>query len=114
MGSVTIFKEGFEMTETTTQYRRKVSAEEVQEGFILVLKDNLEFFPKIDTPFKLSIDNEKHEAVLKAHDVWSVGPRKPQMQYRISIIKFRNKFPMHRGTVVTFTKIKDKHYKLSK
>jgi len=97
-----------------TEYKRKLSAEEVQEGFVLVLKDFLKFFPKVDIPFKLTVGEEEHEVAVKIHNVWSVGPRKPQAQYRISILPFRNNFPIHRGTVVTFTRLEDKHYKLTK
>lgn len=96
------------------QYRRKVSAEEVQEGFIMVLKDSLKFFPKIDKPFKVKIDNEEFETMVEAYDCWCMGPRKPHMHYKIPIRKFQAKFPIHRGSTVTFTRTGDKVYTLTK
>ncbi|MGP8330530.1 MAG: hypothetical protein ACT6FF_09485 [Methanosarcinaceae archaeon] len=102
------------MAEETKQYRRKVSAEEVQEAYILVLKDSLKFFPKIDKRFQLKVDQEEHEAYVEAYDCWCMGPRKPHVHYRISIRKFRGKFPIRRNSVVTFTKIDDNKYSLSK
>jgi len=95
-------------------YKRKVSAEEVQEGYIFVLKDHLRFFPKVGTAFKLKVGEEEHEVQIDAVDCWCMGPKKPHVHYRVPIRKFQGKFPIHRNTVVTFTKLEDGVYSISK
>jgi hypothetical protein len=102
------------MAEELNEYRRKVSAEEVQQSYILVLKEALNFFPKVDLSFNLKIGEETHEARIETHDQWSVGPRKPQLQYRISFTKLKNRPQLHRGSVVTIKKIAENEYKLVK
>jgi hypothetical protein len=102
------------MAEENTQYRRKISAQESQEGFIMVLKESLKFFPKIDKPFKVKIDAEEFETMVEAYDCWCMGPKKPHMHYRIPIRKFRVKFPLHRGLVITFTRVGDDLFTLTK
>lgn len=95
-------------------YKRKVSAEEVQEGFIFILKDYVKFFPKPKIPFKLKVNEEEYEVQVNVVERWSTGPNKPQVQYRIPIRKFQGKFPVHRNSIVKFTKLEDGVYSLSK
>jgi len=102
------------MAEEIQKYQRKVSADEVQQGFILVLKDFLGFFPKPDVDFSVKVGDKEHEVHVEAYDCWCMGPRKPHMHYKISIRKFRSKFLLHRGSTVTFTKLADKKYELTK
>ncbi|MCI0513401.1 hypothetical protein L0128_09335 [candidate division KSB1 bacterium] len=102
------------MDTAQAQYQRKVSAEEVQEGFIFVLKDDLAFFPKPDIAFKLVLNDQEYDAHVEAYDCWCRGPRTPHVHYRISMRKFRDKFTISRGTNVTFTKVADKRYILTK
>ncbi len=102
------------MAEPNLTYERKVSGEEVQEGFIFILKDFLHFFPKPDINFKLKVEGEEYEVAVEAYDCWCQGPRKPHVHYKIPIRKFRGKFPIHRGTKVVFTKLEDNVYELKK
>lgn len=102
------------MSDEIKEYRRKVSAEEVQQSYILILKDALSYFPKVDLPFTLKIGEENHEAKIEVHDQWNVGPRKPQSQYRIAFNKFKTRPSIHRGSVITIKKVNENEYELIK
>ena len=75
------------MADEKKEYRRKISDEEAQGQFILVLKNALDFFPKVGETFKVVINDEKeskeHEfnVMLNSFQRWSVGPNKPQNHY---------------------------------
>ena len=101
------------MAETNT-YKRKVSAEEVQEGYIFILKDFVRFFPKPKIPFKLIVNEKEYEVQVSMADCWCMGPNKPHVHYRIPIRQFQGKFPIFRNTTVTFTKLENGVYSLTK
>jgi len=94
-------------------YRRKISAEEAKERYILVLKNALEFFPKLGKPFTLKVKDKEIEMYLEPVEVWSMGPKKPRYDYRIDAKKFWEVFPLHFGKTVTISKEDDKVYTLS-
>ncbi len=94
-------------------YRRKISGEEAQGRYIIITKSGLEFFPKPGKPFKLKIGDKKFEAFLEAHEVWSMGPKKPAQIIRIDAKPFWDVFSFHFGQTVTITKEKDKLYKIA-
>ncbi|MBN1352849.1 hypothetical protein JXJ21_25900 [candidate division KSB1 bacterium] len=95
-------------------YQRKVSAEEVQEGYIFILKDFIKFFPKPNVPFKLKVDGDEYDTHVEIVDCWCMGPNKPHVHYRISIRSLQGKFPIHRNNVVKFTRQEDGVYTLAK
>jgi hypothetical protein len=94
-------------------YRRKISAEEAKERYILVLKNALEFFPKLGKPFTLKVKDKEIEMYLEPVEIWSMGPKKPRYDYRIDAKKFWDVFPLHFGKTVTITKEEDKVYSIS-
>lgn len=94
-------------------YRRKISAEEAKERYILVLKNALEFFPKLGKPFTLKVKDKEIEMYLEPVEIWSMGPKKPRYDYRIDAKKFWDDFPLHFGKTVTITKEDDKVYSIS-
>ena len=94
-------------------YRRKISAEEARERYILVLKNALDFFPKLGKPFTLKVGDKKFEMYLEPVEVWNMGPKKPRYDYRIDAKKFWEEFPLHFGKIVTITREDEKVYQLS-
>lgn len=94
-------------------YRRKISAEEARDRYILVLKNSLDFFPKLGKPFTLKVKDKELEIYLESVDVWSMGPKKPQHSYRISAKDFWDVFPLQFGKTVTLKKEDEKVYVLS-
>ena len=94
-------------------YRRKISAEEARERYILVLKHALDFFPKLGKPFTLKVKDKELEMYIEPVEVWSMGPKKPQYNYRIDAKGFWDVFPLHFGKTVTISKEEDKVYSLS-
>ncbi|UCE05309.1 MAG: hypothetical protein JSW07_17075 [bacterium] len=94
-------------------YRRKISAEEAKERYILVQKGALDFFPRLGKPFTLKLKDKELEMYLESVEVWSMGPKKPQYSYRIDAKQFWDVFPLHFGKIVTITKEDDKVYTLS-
>jgi len=94
-------------------YRRKISAEEAKERYILVLKNGLDLFPKLGKPFTLKVADKEIEMFLEPVEVWSMGPKKPRYDYRIDAKKFWDIFPLHFGKTITITKEAEKVYRLS-
>ena len=95
------------------EYRRKISGEEAQERYIAIVKNKLEFFPKVGKPFKLKVKNKQFEITVEPHEVWSMGPKKPQLNYRIDAKIFWEIFPLHFGQTVHIEKKKDDLYVLT-
>ncbi len=110
MLEITSVSEGGFMAEV---YRRKISAEEAKERYIMVLKNALDFFPKLGKPFTLKVKDKEIEMYLESAEVWNMGPKKPRYSYRIDAKKFWDAFPLHFGQIVTFTKEADNIYTLS-
>jgi len=95
------------------EYRRKLSDEEVKERYIMILKEGLELFPKIGKTFKLKVKDVELEARIETLERWSVGPKKPQIIYKIDAEKFWALFPLHFGKSVSIKKESDDLYVLS-
>ncbi|HEX9974775.1 MAG TPA: hypothetical protein VGD14_22110 [bacterium] len=94
-------------------YRRKISAEEVKERYILILKNSVDFFPKLRKPFTLKVAGKEIEMYLEPVEVWSMGPKKPRYDYRIDAKKFWDVFPLHFGKTISITKEDETVYSLS-
>ena len=95
------------------EYRRKISGEEAKDRYIMVVKSGMDFFPKLSKPFTLKVKDKKFETYLETHDVWTMGPKKPQHNYRIDAKPFWDIFPLHFGQTVTIKKESDKLFVLS-
>ncbi|MDW7679895.1 MAG: hypothetical protein SCK70_04985 [bacterium] len=94
-------------------YVRKISDEEAQGRYILIVKAGMDFFPKAGKPFKLKVANKEFETFIEGVDVWSMGPKKPKQSYRIDAKPFWELFPLNFGKKITFTKESDKLYSLA-
>ncbi len=94
-------------------YRRKISAEEARERYILILKNALDLFPKLGKAFTLKVADKEIEMFLEPIEVWSMGPKKPRYDYRIDAKKFWDVFPLHFGKSITITREEEKVYRLS-
>ena len=66
-------------------YTRKVSGEEAREGYLMVLKDRLGFFPPQGERFALEIDGESREAAVDSYHCECRGPEKPHEHYFIRL-----------------------------
>lgn len=64
-------------------YERKISSEEAREGYILVEKAALGFFPPIGQAFELAGDGGAASAKVEARDCECRGPEKPHQHYFI-------------------------------
>jgi len=64
-------------------YERKISSEEAAEGYVLVEKGALIFFPAIDQAFALTERGETASAEVEARDCECRGPEKPHKHYFI-------------------------------
>jgi len=58
-------------------YRRKISGEEAQEGYLLLTKDRLKDFPPVDEPFALIRDGDELEARVESYRCTCRGPKRP-------------------------------------
>lgn len=100
------------MPATEKRFSRKLSGEEALERYIMVLKDDLKFFPKPGVPFKLKIGDRYHDSQIKAVDCWCRGPRKPHVHYRVDLAPFAPDFLPHFGQHVMIEKVKQGYYRL--
>lgn len=64
-------------------YERKVSSEEAREGYILVLKDRLTFFPPPGEPFEVRDGGIARRVSIEAVDCECRGPEKPHQHFRL-------------------------------
>lgn len=66
-------------------YTPKISSEEAREGYILVLKDRLGFFPPPGQPFVLEDSGASLSATVDAVPCTCRGPEKPHEHWRIPL-----------------------------
>ncbi len=64
-------------------YSRKISSEEAREGYILVLKDKLSFFPSLGRSFDLVRDDLPKKASVESYRCTCRGPDIPHQHYFI-------------------------------
>lgn len=67
----------------TEDYIRKISAKEAQEGFIFILKDKLNFFPKCGSNFKLIAGDLEKEVAIESYPCTCKGTDLPHEHYFI-------------------------------
>ena len=78
-------------------YERKVSSEEAAEGYLLIEKASLGFFPPVGTPFALATPSGNRQAAVEARDCECRGPEKPHRHY------FVQRSGLERGSRWRFT-----------
>ncbi len=62
-------------------YERKISSEEAAQGYFLVLKNKLSFFPPIGSPFSVKVGAKKKKAVVESYHCECQGPDEPHDHY---------------------------------
>lgn len=62
-------------------YERKISSEEAREGYFLVLKNKLNFFPAIGSPFSVKVGEKKKKAIVESYHCECQGPEEPHEHY---------------------------------
>ena len=71
------------------RYVRRVSAEEAREGFVLVLKNRLDLFPPVGTPFHVVHQGRRVKTRIAAVPCTCRGPELPHDHYRIHLTGLR-------------------------
>jgi len=64
-------------------YARKVSSEEAREGYILILKNWLNYFPPLRNRFLLTSGETVKRVAVESYPCTCVGPDKPHEHYFI-------------------------------
>ncbi|MBI2428831.1 MAG: hypothetical protein HYV29_08560 [Ignavibacteriales bacterium] len=62
-------------------YERKISSEEAKQGYFLILKNKLNFFPAISSPFLVKVGAKKKKAVVESYRCECQGPDEPHDHY---------------------------------
>jgi hypothetical protein len=78
------------------RYVRRVSSEEAREGYVLVLKDHLDVFPPVGSPFHVVQDGRRRRLRVGAVPCECRGPEAPHAHYRI------HWSGLHAGDRITF------------
>ncbi|MFQ5864990.1 MAG: hypothetical protein ACE5IW_07165 [bacterium] len=100
------------MAAEKNRFKRKLSAEEAGQKYIMIQKRDLDFFPKVGKQFKLKVSNKEFDTYVEAVECWCQGPKKPHSHYRIDATPFRDLVNMHWGAKIIIEKIKDTKYRL--
>jgi hypothetical protein len=98
---------------SSIEYRRSLSEEEVLEGKIMVMKDDLKFFPKPFRKFEVNVAGKKFELALEAIDCQCRGPMQPHQHYWLPVKEAKAMLRWERGAHVVLKKEKDASYTLS-
>jgi hypothetical protein len=64
-------------------YVRKISSEEAREGYFMILKNRLAFFPPVGKAFQLIHDNVRNRARVESYRCTCRGPELPHEHYFI-------------------------------
>jgi len=64
-------------------YARKISSEEAREGYVMILKNRLAFFPPVGKTFHLIHDNVRSRARVESYRCTCRGPDLPHEHYFI-------------------------------
>jgi hypothetical protein len=100
------------MADTGKSISRKISQEEALGRYIMVTKDQEDFFPKPGQMFHIQIGKEKIETQIKTVDCHCMGPNKPHFHYRLDLAHYVKLYRPHFGQVVTITRKKNNVYEL--
>jgi len=65
------------------EYRRKISREEAEEGYIFITKEALKIFPPIDRKFYLVENKKETAAKVRAVSCICMGPEQPHQHYHL-------------------------------
>jgi len=64
-------------------YIRKISSKEAKEGFIMILKNKLSFFPPLGDSFYFLFDNKPQVVGVESYPCTCRGPQLPHEHYFI-------------------------------
>jgi hypothetical protein len=74
--------EGAEVTKT---YTRRISAEEAREGYVLVLKDKLAWFPAVGRSFQVVMGPSTKRIAVQSYRCECRGPKEPHEHYYLPL-----------------------------
>ena len=92
-------------------YERKLSTTEVSEGFIMISKDRVRYFPPTGTQFTLIVNGKEYQTAISEIPCTCRGPDKPHVHWHLDASGFRNLFPDNRPAI-KITKTEEKAYHL--
>ncbi|MCK9408372.1 MAG: hypothetical protein WCX28_11815 [Bacteriovoracaceae bacterium] len=64
-----------------TPYERTISSLEAEQGYFLILKNQLRLFPKVGSTFSLTNGHMKQQAMIESYRCECQGPDKPHEHY---------------------------------
>jgi hypothetical protein len=62
-------------------YERNISSEEAKQGYFLVLKNKLPFFPSIGSLFSVKVGAREKKAAVESYHCECRGPEEPHEHY---------------------------------
>jgi hypothetical protein len=79
-------------------YGRKISSEEAREGYVMIMKNKLAFFPPVGEAFYLVHDNVRSRARVESYRCTCRGPDLPHQHYfiRWKGLKVRDKIEIRK------------------
>jgi len=92
-------------------YTRKLSATEIEEGFILIQKDKLKLFPEPGQAFNLSFKGKVYYTRILPVRCTCQGPEKPHCHWHMDASGFIHRLSGEELRV-TITKLEDNSYRM--
>jgi hypothetical protein len=100
------------MKQSSTQYRRTLSEEEIHEGKIMIMKEALKFFPKPFKKFAVKIGDKSVELAVEAVDCQCRGPQLPHQHFWLPVKDAKARLRWEHGASVTVSKDKAGSYSI--
>jgi hypothetical protein len=69
----------------TKTYTRRISAEEAREGYVLVLKDKLAWFPAVGRSFQVVMGPSTKRIAVQSYRCECRGPKEPHEHYYLPL-----------------------------
>ncbi len=92
------------MAERIIKYIRKLSGDEANQHYVMILDESLKLFPNPGNKFNLKVGDLTKEVQVSAVDCWCRGPKKPHVHYRIDMKPFLSVYRPHFGATVNIDK----------
>lgn len=90
------------------EYRRKISKEEAEEGYIFITQDALQMFPQIDRKFYLVEARKETPVKVRAVSCICRGPEEPHQHYHL------NYRPLTKGEVIVIRQGEKSRYTIKR
>jgi hypothetical protein len=81
-------------------YARRLSATEVKQGFIMILKSKVKLFPPSGSDFSLKVGHEEFVTRINKIPCTCQGPDKPHVHWHLDASQFMHLLPQDKPGII--------------